>query len=168
MELLLYPDERLRVRAESFGERDMDEARRVAAQMLDLMYDKNGVGLAGPQVGIQRSIFVLDVSQERDSPLVLINPKVERLEGSQEAEEGCLSFPRIYAPVKRAAFAVFSFIDASGEPRSLEGTQLLARALQHEFDHLEGVLFIDRLGLAGRLSIRKSLREMESAAGHVR
>lgn len=168
MKLAIYPDPVLRVRTEPFDEDEMDEARSVAREMTELMYKKRGLGLAGPQVGVPRRIFVVDVTEERESPLVLINPKVDKTEGTQKDEEGCLSFPSIFAQVNRAGLVRFSYLDTEGEPQTIEGEGLLARTLQHEFDHLEGVLFIDRLGAAERLAIRKELKEMERAADRAR
>jgi peptide deformylase len=168
MELVLYPDKALRRKTVAFEESEMAEARRIAHEMVKLMYRKKGIGLAAPQVGISRKLFVMDVSENRDSPVIIINPKIQALEGVQVNEEGCLSLPGLYAEVKRAAFARVSYLDAQGVPTAIEGEGLLARVLQHEFDHLEAMLFIDRLTTAQRLAIRGELREMERSAKSAR
>ena len=168
MEILIYPDKALRRRAASVKDADMDEVRSIAARMIELMYKKKGVGLAGPQVAFSRRMYTVDTSEERNKPVVLINPRVELLEGVQEEDEGCLSFPGLYAPVKRGAYVKIAFTGLDGELHTVDGEGLPARALQHELDHLDGVLFIDRLGAAARSALRKDLKEMEKAASSER
>ena len=168
MELLIYPDKALRKKAAPVKDADMDEVRSIAVKMIDLMYRKKGIGLAGPQVAFSRRMYTLDTSEERNKPVVLINPKIELLEGVQEEDEGCLSFPGLYAPVKRGAYVKIAFIGLDGKQHTVEGEELSARALQHELDHLDGVLFIDRLGAAARSALRKDLKEMEKAAARER
>ncbi|MBN1808244.1 MAG: peptide deformylase [Planctomycetes bacterium] len=164
MELVVYPNRILRSRCTPYAEKDMDEARAVGGELAELMYRKHGVGLAGPQGGVARCIYVVDVSEERDSPIVLINPCIEGVEGSETGEEGCLSFPGIFSRVARGEYARVAYVDLDGEPRIVEGEGLLARALQHEYDHLEGVLFVDRLGAGERQAIRKEIKDLERAA----
>jgi len=168
MEILIYPDKALRRRAASVKDADMDQVRSVAAGMIELMYKKKGVGLAGPQVAFSRRMYTVDISEERNKPVVLINPRIELLEGVQEEDEGCLSFPGLYAPVKRGAYVKIAFTGLDGELHTVDGEGLSARALQHELDHLDGVLFIDRLGAAARSALRKDLKEMEKAASRER
>lgn len=111
--------------------------------MLDTMYDSDGVGLAAPQVGILKRICVIDVGE---GPIVLINPeKIEESEEQIQAVEGCLSIPGIYGEVKRPERVVVKALDRQGEPFTLEGTGMLARALCHEMDHLDGILFEDKV-----------------------
>ena len=109
--------------------------------MFDTMYDAGGVGLAAPQVGILRRIVVIDVMD--DNPLVLINPEIVETEGEQIGEEGCLSLPGLSGEVSRPARVVCKALDRNMEPITVEGTELLARCICHELDHLDGVLYKD-------------------------
>lgn len=116
--------------------------------MLETMYSANGVGLAAPQIGVNLRIFVIDVSSEKEplNPLVFINPKIIKKSGSICTQEGCLSFPEVYSDVKRAEYVMVKATDLKGRSFVMEAKDgsLLARAIQHEFDHLEGILFVDR------------------------
>ena len=164
MGLRRYPDPVLRKRCSAYGEAEMERAVADAESMLDIMYQRSGVGLAGPQAGICRRVFVIDVSEDRDQPVVLINPRVVDTDGAAvESEEGCLSFPGLYVPLSRPAFARVEYIDPECEPRTIEGENLFARAVQHEADHLDGILFIDRLDPGTRMRIRRELKELEQA-----
>jgi peptide deformylase len=138
--------------------------RKLAADMLATMYASPiGVGLAAPQVGILKRLIVIDLDRDNPEgdPLVLFNPKVQSLEGELVAEEGCLSFPGITADVKRAAKVVVTAQDIDGAPICLEGEDLLARALQHEIDHLDGILFIDHVSGLKRKLLRGKLRKLQ-------
>lgn len=110
--------------------------------MIETMYDANGVGLAAPQVGILKNIVVIDVSEEPD-PIVLINPEIIERSGEQTGEEGCLSLPGLYGIVTRPNYVKVRAYDENMELYELEGTELLARAICHECDHLEGILYRD-------------------------
>lgn len=116
--------------------------------MLETMYSANGVGLAAPQIGVNLRVFVIDVSSENEplNPLVFINPKIIKKSGSICSQEGCLSFPEVYSDVKRAEYVMVKATDIKGRSFVMEAKDgsLLARAIQHEFDHLDGILFIDR------------------------
>lgn len=116
--------------------------------MLETMYSANGVGLAAPQIGVNLRVFVIDVSAENEplNPLVFINPKIIKKSGSICTQEGCLSFPEVYSNVNRAEYVMVKAQDIKGRSFVMEGKDgsLLARAIQHEFDHLDGILFIDR------------------------
>ncbi|MGI1659139.1 MAG: peptide deformylase [Desulfitobacterium sp.] len=109
--------------------------------MLDTLYDANGVGLAAPQVGVSKRVVVVDVG---DGPIELINPVILEAEGEDTDDEGCLSIPGITGQVKRAAKVKVEALNRKGERQVIEGTGLLARCFQHELDHLEGVLFVDK------------------------
>ena len=113
--------------------------------MLDTMYETDGVGLAAPQVGIRKQIVVIDVSPEGDSPIVLINPEILELSGSQTGQEGCLSVPGKVGMVTRANYAKVKALDEDMNEIIVEGEELLARALQHEIDHLSGVLYVSKV-----------------------
>ncbi|MGN6711933.1 peptide deformylase [Anaerocolumna jejuensis DSM 15929] len=113
--------------------------------MLDTMYDAYGVGLAAPQVGILKRLVVIDVSEENDSPIILINPEILETDGEQIGEEGCLSVPGKSGVVKRPNYAKVKALNVDMEEIIVEGTELLARALCHEIDHLNGELYVDKV-----------------------
>lgn len=123
-----------------------DDVRRLVRDMFDTMYAANGQGLAAPQVGVSRRIIVLDVPKSDAPPYALVNPRiVERSEETARAEEGCLSIPGVSDVVERPAKVVVEALDAEGAPVRIEAAGELARCLQHEIDHLDGILYIDRL-----------------------
>jgi peptide deformylase len=131
--------------------------------LVETMYDAEGVGLAAPQVGDPRRATVIDVSEERDGSgvLELVNPRILRSEGTVASEEGCLSIPGMVETIERAAEVEVEYQDRFGEHQLVAGTELLSRALQHEIDHLEGILFIDYLGpLKRRMVVREWRRAM--------
>jgi peptide deformylase len=133
--------------------------------MIETMYAAPGIGLAAPQVGIPLRVFVIDLSSGRDPAgvIVMINPEFVEREGMQLEEEGCLSLPGFTATVARPRRAVVRGLDRQGEPHTVDGTGLLARALQHEMDHLNGCLFVDRLrGISRDLIVRK-IRKLSKA-----
>jgi peptide deformylase len=133
-----------------------DDVRRLADDMYETMYAAKGIGLAAPQVGVAERLFVTDVDGAR---FVMINPEIVRVEGLIEAgEEGCLSIPEIMGDVRRPANVVMSALDLEGESITVEAGGMLARCFQHELDHLDGRLFIDRLSFLKR---RKALAEWE-------
>jgi peptide deformylase len=124
-----------------------DEIRRLVDDMFETMYAANGVGLAAPQVGRRERLAVIDVGT---GPIAIVNPEIVAASGKQRGEEGCLSIPEIYGEVERAAQVRVTALDVDGEPFELEGTELLARCLQHEIDHLHGKLFVDYLSMLKR------------------
>ena len=135
-----------------------DGVQRLVDDMIETMYAAPGIGLAAPQVGVPLRIFVIDVSVGRDPAglLVMINPEFVERDGMQLEEEGCLSVPGFNATVVRPSRVVVKGLDRAGQPHQHEGVGLLARAFQHEMDHLDGTLFIDRLrGLQKDLIVRK-------------
>ena len=113
--------------------------------MLDTMYEAQGVGLAAPQVGILKQVVVIDVSPEGDSPVVLINPEILELKGEQTGQEGCLSVPGKAGIVTRANYAKVKALNEDMEEIIVEGEELFARALQHEIDHLSGILYVSKV-----------------------
>jgi peptide deformylase len=131
--------------------------------LLDTLRDAKGVGLAAPQVGVAQRICVVDVSGGRrpDDVLVLVNPTFERREGLQLESEGCLSLPGFEATVARPARVRVRHLDREGRPHTMDGEGLLARAIQHEIDHLDGVLFIDRLPAINRRLIVRRIRQRQ-------
>ena len=161
----LYSDPILREKALPVQE-ITDAERKLVADMLATMYASPiGVGLAAPQIGILKRLIVIDLDRDdpEGPPLVLFNPKIQHLEGETIEEEGCLSFPGITADVKRAAKAVVTAQDIEGEPIQIEGEDLLARALQHEIDHLNGILFIDHVKGLKRQLLRGKLRKLQQS-----
>ena len=152
----------LRQRAEPVGAVD-DDVRRLVDDLFETMYAAKGVGLAANQVGIARRVAVVDVGSEIPEPLVLINPAIaERSEETGVTEEGCLSIPEIFADVERPVSVVVEALDRNGEPFRLETVGYQSRAIQHEIDHLDGVLFLDHLSAVKRgllLSKWKRLRQ---------
>jgi len=126
-----------------------DELRRLVDDMFETMHAAKGIGLAAPQVGRSERLFVADVD---DNPLVFINPEIVLAEGKAKGEEGCLSIPEVYGDVERAARVVMRGLDREGAPMEVDATELLARCLLHELDHLHGRLFVDYFSLLKRRS----------------
>ena len=125
--------------------------------MLETMYAAPGIGLAASQVNVHQQLIVADISNEKNEPVILINPKIIATEGEREAEEGCLSVPGFYEPVTRPARIEVAAINRDGEPYTLVAEGLLAVCIQHEMDHLEGRLFVDYISNTKRQMIRKKL-----------
>jgi peptide deformylase len=152
----MFGDPVLRQRAPEITK--IDEAtRRLAADMIDTMREARGAGLAGPQVGVMQRIFVWEVGDRHG---VVVNPRiVRRSDETFTDEEGCLSIPGLYYPVERSYEVTVEGLDLNGDEMSLTGRELLARCLQHEIDHLDGVLFIDRLPGDLRRDAMRMLRE---------
>jgi peptide deformylase len=143
----------------------------LAADLLETMYAAKGIGLAATQVDIHRRIVVLDVSEERNQPLVFINPEILRAEGRGPGEEGCLSLPDIYDKVQRATRIRVRALDRDGHPFEMDAEGMLAVCIQHEMDHLEGKLFVDYLSELKRQLIRRRLekeRKQRSDGSEVR
>lgn len=145
LKIEMLGSEVLRKRAEEIAEVD-DDLRSLIDDMFQTMYEAEGVGLAGPQVGVSRRVIVVDVREEGVEPFALINPVLVESSGETErAEEGCLSMPGLSGVVERSARVVVEGLDREGKPLRIEGEGLLGRCLLHEIDHLDGVLFIDRV-----------------------
>lgn len=162
-----YGDSSLRGGSEPVTEFD-DELRATVDSMIETMYEEmTGVGLAAPQVGIAKKIVVFDLSmgEDEDSVYVLINPEIVEKEGECVLEEGCLSVPGVFEEVKRAYRVVVRYQDVEGNEHEQEAEDFLARVIQHEVDHLEGVLFVDRLGTVKRTLLAKTLRSLAQEGG---
>lgn len=143
-----------------------DSIRALAERMADLMVEHKGVGFAGPQAGVDLRIFVVSVDGTKENARVYINPTIEVSGGLAENEEGCLSLPGIWGKIKRYKKCTVTATDLDGRQFTEEGQGLLARAFQHEYDHLEGIMIKDRLSTAAKLRARKRLKELEiEAAG---
>ncbi|MCF2911155.1 peptide deformylase [Pseudoalteromonas sp. DL2-H2.2] len=156
--VLSFPDERLRTVAKPVAEVN-DDTRQIVADMLETMYEENGIGLAATQVDIHQRIVVIDVSEERNEPRVLINPEITAKDGSTISEEGCLSVPYSYAKVDRAETVTVKALNEHGESYEFDADGLLAVCVQHELDHLQGKLFIDYLSPLKRQRIRKKIEK---------
>ena len=168
--ILEYPDPRLRKKAEPVLIVD-DALRQLADDMLETMYAANGVGLAATQVDVHKRLLVLDVSEERNQPLILINPEILSAEGRAPGEEGCLSLPGIYDKLQRATHIRVRALNRQGEQFEMNAEGLLAVCIQHEMDHLEGKLFVDYLSELKRQLIRRRLekeRKQRSAGSEIR
>jgi len=122
-----------------------DKIKELAQDMLDTMHKYEGVGLAGPQVGILKRIIVIDLYDEDNTQFILINPVIKKAKGEQIVDEGCLSFPNQYGKVKRPKTVVVEALDINGKKIKIEGKDLLAQALSHEIDHLNGEVFINKV-----------------------
>lgn len=136
-------DEILRKKAREVEVVD-DKIRQILDDMIETMHKFNGVGLAGPQIGILKRLVVIDLYDD-NGPIKLVNPKIVEQKGEQEVEEGCLSFPNQYAKLIRPAQVTMEALNENGEKITIEAEGLLAQAISHELDHLEGVLFVDKM-----------------------
>lgn len=164
MQIVKYPHPALRHESRPLKRVDA-ELRKAIAEMFALMYEHRGIGLAANQVDLPYRIFILNTSGEeanKDEEHVFINPTILKQGGNVEADEGCLSFPEIYAPVRRSERIVAVAYDLSGNEKRYEVDGLFARAFQHENDHLDGKLFIDRLSPGNLANIRDELAELEA------
>ena len=159
-EILIWPDPELRKVSEPIEE-ITDDIRVLAKDMLETMYDADGIGLAATQVDVHQRVIVIDVSETRDEPLVIVNPELT-LSGEEVASpEGCLSVPEYYEDVTRRSQVHLRALDAHGEPYELDAEGLLAICIQHECDHLEGKLFVDYLSGLKRQRIRRKLEKKQ-------
>ncbi|SEQ37938.1 peptide deformylase [Ectothiorhodospira magna] len=173
LDILHFPDPRLRRQADSVKVVD-DTIRTLVDDMFDTMYHASGIGLAATQVGVLHRVVVMDVAEtgadERSGqgrhPLCLINPEIIARQGEAESEEGCLSVPGFYEPVRRAQRVRVRALDRNGKPFELEADGLLAVCIQHEIDHLDGKLFVDHISSLKRGRIRKKLEKQARITGH--
>jgi len=162
--IVKYPEPVLQRPAAPVTEFD-DELRTLVDDMFESMYAAQGIGLAAPQVGVSKRVTVLDLSFQKnpEEKLVLINPEITYRHGKQYGEEGCLSLPDIHEKVSRAAIVKVRAQDLEGEWKEYDAEELLARAFQHEIDHLDGVLFIFRVSALKRDLIQRRIRKLQKA-----
>jgi peptide deformylase len=157
----IYGDPMLRKQTNPVSEFD-DELQKFVDHMVETMFDNNGIGLAAPQVGMLKKIIVVDPSfgEKVDNSLVLINPVLLEQEGVCTIEEGCLSLPGIYEEVVRPEKIRVRYLDGDGKEQETAADGLLARVIQHEIDHLEGILFVDRISTVKRALLAKALKAL--------
>ncbi len=161
--ILEFPDPRLRTRAQPVTAFD-SVLRKLAEDMLETMYDAPGIGLAATQVDRHVQMLVLDVSEEKNAPMIIVNPRILEKEGTETFQEGCLSVPGIFADVERAARIRLAAQDVQGNALEIEAEGLLAVCIQHEMDHLIGKLFVDYLSPLKRDMVRKKLEKQRRHA----
>jgi peptide deformylase len=159
--ILSYPDKRLHTVARPVRGVDA-RIKALVADMLETMYDAHGIGLAATQIDVHERLVVIDVSEERNQPLVLINPEIVWTSDEKAVnEEGCLSVPGVYDGVERSAAVRVTALDAGGEPRTVEADGLLAVCIQHELDHLRGKVFVEYLSPLKRNRIKSKLLKQQ-------
>ncbi len=161
--ILVAPDPRLKKKALPV-ETVNDEVRTLLDDMLETMYSADGIGLAAPQVGIGKRVVVIDTAAKSDkrNPLRLVNPEIlDVSEDNSEHDEGCLSLPDMYAPVVRPTAVTIKYLDHDGKEQALEADELLATCIQHEIDHLDGILFVDHVSALKRNMILRKLTKLK-------
>lgn len=164
LKILIFPDQRLRTVAKEVLVID-DEIKALVSNLLETMYEGNGIGLSATQVNIHKRILVVDITDEKDSPLVLINPKIKVLNKEEKVySEGCLSVPGFFEEVSRPSEINITALNIEGEKFTIMATDLLAVAVQHEMDHLDGKIFVDFLSNLKRQRIKSKLLKISKAA----
>ena len=158
--ILHYPDKRLRTIAKEVSKVD-DETRLLVKNMFETMYEAPGIGLAATQVDHHERIIVIDITNDKSNPICLINPEIIEKDGEIEWEEGCLSVPKYYESVKRANKIKVRALNEMGETYEIEADELLSVCIQHEMDHLNGILFVDHLS---KLKQRRLLEKLKKTA----
>jgi len=161
--ILHYPDPLLREATTEVEQVD-EQIRTLVDDMLETMYEAPGIGLAAPQVNVHKRLIVIDISDDRSEPLVLINPQIVLAEGSERTEEGCLSVPGVYEYVERAERVRVKALDRDGKALDFDADGLLAVCIQHEIDHLDGKIFVDYLSSLKQKRIRKKLEKQRRQA----
>ena len=160
MEIAFYPNPLLKTKAKPIEDID-NEICQIAEEMLDTLYNACGVGLAAPQVGLSIRLVVLDVTGEKTGERVFINPRIIEERGETMEEEGCLSFPDVMGRIIRSQYVKVIAYNLNGKKLEIEAEGLLSRALQHEIDHLNGCLFIDKMTPASTIANKPKLKELE-------
>lgn len=163
LSILRYPDPRLHKRAARVATVS-DGIRKLIKEMADTMYAAPGIGLAATQVDVHLRVIVIDVSEKRDQLRVFVNPEIVAASGDADLEEGCLSVPGVYEKVRRAERVTVRALDAAGEPFVLDAEGLLAVCIQHEMDHLEGKVFVEKLSRLKQSRILARLKKQDRRA----
>jgi peptide deformylase len=162
--ILEFPDKRLRTVAKEVNQVDAN-IKTLVDDMLETMYSAKGVGLAATQINVHQRVIVMDISENKDEPICLINPKIIAQDGVEESEEGCLSVPGFFETVRRAERITVQALNRDGESFELEANDLLAVCIQHEMDHLQGKLFVDYLSAFKRNRIKAKLEKIHKQQG---
>ena len=162
LKILIFPDPRLRTVAKTVEVVD-DSVKKLAQDMLETMYQGSGIGLAATQVNVHKRVIVLDISESKDKPLILINPEIKKIIDPNKKifSEGCLSVPGFYEELKRPSSVEISYLDIDGERKLLTANDLLAVVIQHEMDHLDGKMMVDFISNIKREMIRKKLLKVK-------
>ncbi len=164
LKIVHYPEPVLLAVGKPVGEAEFnDELKKLVENMFETMYDAQGVGLAAPQVGVSKRLFVMSVPLEKgeNNPIALINPEIITQEGEQIGDEGCLSFPGIYTKVKREVRTVVRYQDIFGNEQELDCTDLSARCVLHETDHCDGIIFLDRMTTLKRELAKRKIKKLQ-------
>ena len=158
LKILIFPDPRLRKVARTVEVVD-DSIKKLAQDMLETMYQGSGIGLAATQVNVHKRVIVLDISESKDKPLILINPEIKKIidPNKKKFSEGCLSVPGFYEEITRPSAVEISYLDIDGKKKLLKANDLLAVVIQHEMDHLDGKMMVDFISNIKREMIRKKL-----------
>jgi peptide deformylase len=164
MEIVTWPNPILDTPADPVTEFG-DDLKRLVSDMFETMYAAPGVGLAAVQVGVAKRLFVMDCSggKDPDHRVVMINPDVIHVEGEQNGEEGCLSFPGIYTPIERSLRAVVRAHDINGNEFELDDEELAARCMLHETDHCDGIVFLDKMSSLKRELVKRKIKKLQKA-----
>src|SRR5829696_5879701 len=164
LKIVHYPEPVLLTVGKPVGEDEFnEELRKLVEDMYETMYDAQGVGLAAPQVGVSKRLFVMDVPTEENNSnkFALINPEIIVQEGEQTGDEGCLSFPGIYTTVRREVRTVVRYRDVFGREQELDCTDLAARCVLHETDHCDGIVFLDRMSVLKRELAKRKIKKLQ-------
>jgi peptide deformylase len=166
LKIVNYPEPVLLTLGQPIGEEEFNEnLKRLVEDMFETMYQAKGIGLAAPQIGVSKRLFVMDVpieESESSNKFVMINPQIIMREGEQIGDEGCLSFPGIYAKIRRDARTVVRFQDVSGTTQELDATDLSARCVLHETDHCDGIVFLDRMTILKRELAKRKIKKLQN------
>ena len=165
LRIVLYPEPVLLAIGKPVVENEFNEdLRQLVGNMFETMYKAQGVGLAAPQVGVSKRLFVMDVPTEESESdkIAMINPEIVVQEGEQIGDEGCLSFPGIYTKIKRQARAVARYQDVFGDWQELDGADLTARCILHETDHCDGIVFLDRMSVLKREMAKRKIKKLQN------
>ena len=160
LKILIFPDQRLRTLAKEVDVVD-EEIKILSSDLIETMYDGDGIGLSATQVNVHKRVLVVDVSEEKNSPMVFINPEIEFLTKEEKIySEGCLSVPGFFEEVKRPSEIKVKALDVEGKEFTVEAKDILSVAIQHEMDHLDGKIFVDFLSNLKRQRIKKKLMKV--------
>jgi peptide deformylase len=165
LKIVNYPDPVLLAVGQPVGEEEFGEnLQRLVDDMFETMYQAKGIGLAAPQIGVSKRVFVMDVPVEESASnkFVMINPEIIAHEGEQIGDEGCLSFPGIYAKIRRDARVVVRFQDVLGNAQEFDSIDLSARCVLHETDHCDGIVFLDRMTILKRELAKRKIKKLQN------